>query len=126
MTNDEDRATPRETLDGRVNQLLRLAINRRGRLVQYQDRRVAQEYASQSQALALTARQAFTAGADPRGRLPAAGVDERLGSGRLDRASDVGVGGAGPAIAHVVHDRAPHDVRVLERHRHARPPPGEP
>ena len=49
-----------------LHQPLRLGIERRGRFVEHEDRRVAQQRAGNGQALALAARQALPALADAR------------------------------------------------------------
>src|SRR5438093_361642 len=62
--NDEDRAPPHKALERLEQDLLRLEIDGRGRLVQDQDRRVFQESSSDRNALTLTTRQRYSSLAD--------------------------------------------------------------
>ena len=64
MRNDERRAIEHQRRQRILHQQLRLAVERRGRLVEDEDRRVPQDGAGDGQALALTARQPLPALAD--------------------------------------------------------------
>ncbi|MPM25386.1 hypothetical protein SDC9_71877 [bioreactor metagenome] len=95
---------------------LGLGVERRGRLVEQQDRRVLQQRAGDADALLLAARELQPALAHR--RLVALGqahheVMDFRGSGGRD---DLGLGGAGAAIGDVVADRIVEQHGVLRHH----------
>ena len=104
---------------------LDLAVERRGRLVEHQDRRVLQDHARDRDALALAARELDAALADLRvvaaPALPVLELEDELVRLRAPRrVLDLGVGRVGPAVADVVADRAVQQRGVLRHHRDLR------
>ena len=113
---DEGGAAPHQLADGVLHQALGFRIERAGRLVEQQDRRVLQEGAGERDALALAAGEAPAAGADDgvvAVRQPHDEVVRRRGLGRRD---DLLVGRVRPAEG----DVGPHGVveqdHVLAHH----------
>ena len=101
---------------------LDLGIERRGRLVQHQDRRVLEERAGERDALPLAARQLDPALAQMRVIAGAALVvlqrqDEIVRLGPRRRRLDLGIGRVGPAVADVVAGRAVEHRGLLRDHR---------
>src|SRR5438874_1471832 len=97
---------------------LDLAVERGGRLVEHQDRRVFQDHARDRDALALPAGKLDAALADLRliaaPSLPVLQFEDELMRVReLRRRHDLGIDGARPAIADVVADRAVQQRGVL-------------
>ena len=96
-----------------ADRFLGLDVERRGRLVQQQDRRVLQEGAGDRDPLALAAGKLDAALADHCGEALGHGLDEAEAARRACRGDDFLVAGFGPAIADVVHDRAVEERDVL-------------
>src|SRR5207344_2779542 len=100
-------------------------VERRGRLIEHQDRRVLEDDARDRDALPLSAGELDAALADLRlVAVPALPVlergDELLGMRKLGRALDVGVAGGGPSVADVLADRAVQQRGVLRDDRDLR------
>src|SRR3954469_18303775 len=100
---------------------LDLAVERRGRLVEHQDRSVLQDDAGERDALALAAGELHPAFADVRGvagaPVPVAQPKDELVRLRFRRRrGDLCVGGAGPPVADVGCDRAVQERGVLRHH----------
>jgi hypothetical protein len=90
-----------------------LRIDRRERLVQYQDRRVAQEGAGDGDALALAAGELDAPLAHQGGVAPGQGHDEVVGIGGARRGLQLRLAGLGLAEAQVLFHRAVEQVCVL-------------
>ena len=88
-------------------------VERRGRLVEHQDRRVADDGAGDRQALALAARQRHAVFADRRLVAVRLLADEVVGLGDPCGLLDLGVGRVGAAVADVVADRAFEQIGLL-------------
>ena len=101
---------------------LDLAVERRGGLVEHQDRRVLQDHARDRDALALAARELDAALADVRlvagAAVPVPQADDELVRLRLARRRDRPAASLarGPAVADVGGDRAVQQRRVLRHH----------
>ena len=109
-----------------LDRRLDLGIERRGRLVEHQDRRVLQNHAGEGDALALAARQFDAALADMRVEPgPAVPIlqplDEFEGMRAPRRVDDRLLGGIRMAIPNVVADRAVQQRGVLRDHADLRP-----
>ena len=114
-----------QRVEARLDRGLDLAVERRGRLVQHQDRRVLQDHAGDGDALALAAGELHAALADMRVvAAPAAPVlelcDELVGMGEPRRRHDLLLGRLRPAVADVRADRAVQQRGVLRHHRDLR------
>ena len=109
-----------------MNRGFDFAVERGGRFVEDQDRRVFDNDAGNGDALALTAGQLHAAFADM-GIIAAAAEpileleDELVGMGQSRGALDLFVAGAGPAVANIVPDRAVQQRGVLRHYRDLRP-----
>ena len=106
---------PREAL---LDRRLDFRIERRGRLVEDEDRRVLQEHAGDGDALALAARKLGAALADMRVEtLPAPVIreagHERIGVRLADRVAHRVFAGIGAAVEDVLADRAVQERGVL-------------
>ena len=98
-----------------ADRFLGFAVERGGRLVEQQDRRILQERARDGDALALAAGQFHAAVAD-HGRQPfRQGLDE-IAARRDRRAQHLVVGRLRPAVADVLQDRAMKQRNVLRHH----------
>jgi hypothetical protein len=96
---------------------LALGVQRAGRLVEQQDRRVAQDRPGEGDPLALSAGQLHAALADHGVEAVRQRVGELRDVRRLGRAADLGVGGVRPGERDVLPQRAVEHRRVL---RHVR------
>ena len=99
---------------------LAFRVERAGRLVEQQDRRIAQQRAGERDALALTAGERHAALAEPGGVALRHGPDEAVGLGRLGGAHDIGVAGVGAPVADVLGDRVVEQGNVLRHQGDAR------
>ena len=124
MRHDEDRAPAHEARERVLDHRLVLRIDRRQRLVQQQDRRVAQQRAGDGDALALAAGEADAALADHRVVALRQAGDEAVGVGRPRSGFHLGVARAGLAEADVLRRRAVEEIGVLVDHAEARPERG--
>jgi hypothetical protein len=88
VRDDERGAVPHQVGQRVLHQQLRLGVERRGRFVQDQDRRVLQQRARDGQALALPARQPLAALADARLVPVRAALDELVRVRRARRLLD--------------------------------------
>src|SRR5688572_8813276 len=100
---------------------LYFAIERRGRLVEHEDRRILEDYARERDALPLPARELDAALADVRrvtgAAVPIAKPENELVRLRLARrGDDLVVGGVGFAVADIRCDRAVQQRRILRNH----------
>ena len=103
-----------------LHQRLAFGIERRGRFVQQQQRRIAQDRARDRDALALAAGQRHAALAERRVEAARQAADEFGGMRKLGGALDLGIGGIGPAEADVVARAGREHHRVLRHQRDAR------
>ena len=96
-------------------------VDRRGRLVEDEQRRVGQEGSGDGDELSLTGGDAASVGVDDRvvavGKLPDESVDHR----RLRRSDDFLIGGVETTVTDVLRDRSFEQPRILEHHAHMRP-----
>ena len=117
MRQDQRGASGHQPIQRLLDHRLVLRVHRRQRLVQHQDRRVAQQRPGDGDALALAARQARAAFADH--GLVAVGqrLDEVVRVGGAGDGDEVGLAGVGAAQTQVVLDRAVEQVGVLCHHR---------
>ena len=99
-----------------ADRLLGFAVERGGRLVEQQHRRVLQERARNRDALALAAGELHAAVADDRRHALRQMLDE-VAPRRRRRRQHLLVGGARPAVADILHDRAMEHRDVLRHHR---------
>ena len=104
---------------------LDLAVERRGRLVEHEDRRVLQDHAGNRDALPLAAGQLDAALADMSVVAAAAELvleleDEVVRMRQARRLDDLRVGRAGAAVADIVADRTVQKRGVLRHHRDLR------
>ncbi len=104
----------RETVDRLLDARLRLDVERAGRLVEHQDRRILEDRAGDRDALALAARKLAAALADRRVVAVALGEDEVVRGGGLRRGMHLVVSRLGAADADVLLDRAVEQPGVLE------------
>src|SRR5216683_376708 len=119
---DGDAGAPfHQTVELLLDRRFDLRIERRGRLVEDEDRRILQDHAGDGDALALSARELDPALADMRVEaapslpvLQSLDEVERVGARR--GIADLGLAGLRPAIAYVVADRAVEQRRVLRHH----------
>ena len=102
-----------------------LGVDRGQRLVQHQDRRVAQQGAGDGDALALAAGQLHALLADHGPIALRQRLDEAVDVGGAGGGLDLGLGRVRPAHADVVLDRAVEQEGVLGHHRDHRPDLGE-
>ena len=114
----DDGAALHETVELLLDDRLHFGIERRGRLVEDEDRRVLENEAGDGDALALAARELDAALADQRVVAGAATLidqvrDEIAGLGAAGGFGDLVVGGLGPAIADVVANGAMEERGVL-------------
>ena len=93
----DDRGVVPQSVDHAPHRPLAFIVERAGRLVEHQQRRIAQQRARQDDALALAARKAGAALADravePAGRL----VDHAIGAGQRQHAAQIGLAASGVA-----------------------------
>ena len=109
-----------QPLERVLHQPLRFGVERRGRLVEQQQRRVAQQRARDREALALAAREARAAFAHEGVEPLRQRAQEVGGVGRLGRRPDRVVVGIPAAVAQIVARRGGEDHRFLRHHRDAR------
>ena len=93
---------------------LGLGVERRGRLVEDQDRRVADHRPRDADALALAAGERIAALADHRVVAVRHPRDELVGVGELGRGDDLLLGRVGAPIGDVLADRAVEEHRLLQ------------
>ena len=99
---DDDRgAAAHQTAQRRLHLPLRIGVERRGRLVEQQDRRVLQHRARDGDALPLAAREPDAVLADRRVVALRQVADEVVGARRARGGLDLGVGRAEPAIGDI-------------------------
>ena len=110
-------AIAHQPFERRLHQLLAFGIERRGRFVEQQQRRIAQDRARDRNALALAARQRDAALAGLGVILLRQPVDELGRERQLGRVLDIGVARLRPAEADVVGDRRGKDHGVLRHQR---------
>ncbi len=104
----------------RLHQRLAFGVERRGRLVEQQDRRVAQDGAGNRDALALAAGQRHAALADLAVIALFELQDELVGLRILGRRLDLGIAGARPAEADIVARACREDGDILRHDGDAR------
>src|SRR5215831_15865460 len=128
MGDGDDRAPPHQPVELLLDRRLDLRIERRGGLVEDQDRRVFEDYPRERDALTLPARQFDAALADM--RIKAAplvevfeALDEFDGLRLRSSAADLPFARLRPAIADVVADRTMQQRGVLGNHRDLRAQP---
>jgi hypothetical protein len=105
VSNDDRRAALHDLFQRVLHQLFGIVVERRSRLVEQQDRRVAHDGAGDRQALTLAAGKRNTVFADRRVVTLRLGEDEILGIGEAGGFLDLGIGGIGTSVADVVADR---------------------
>ena len=122
VRDQDERAVARDAREGGRDLLGGGGVEVGRRLVEQQDRRVAQERPRQRDAPRLPGGEIRAAVAHP-GRVPRRKVaDEAVGRGACGRRRDLGVARAGAAEADRVRDRRRRQVRALGQPRHASPP----
>ncbi len=114
---DQRGAAGHQAIQRLLDDCLVLRIDRRQRLVQHQDRRVAQQCAGDGDTLALAARQARAAFPDHRLVVVRQSFDEVMRIGGARGGDDVGLAGVGAAEAQVFLDRPVKQIGVLRHHR---------
>ena len=102
-----------EPVERVLDEPLRFVVERAGRLVEEQDRRVLEDRPGDRDALALAARQPRAAVADDRVVAVGQRADEVVGVGRPGRGDDLGLGRVEPAVQDVLADRAAEQRRLL-------------
>ena len=108
---------PRISRDKRLaDRLFGFAVERGGRFIQQQDRRVLQEGARDGDALPLPARDLDPAIAD-HGRHALGKIFDEIATRRDRRAQHLVIGRVRPSVADVFHDRAVEQRDVLRHHR---------
>ena len=113
VRNDQRRAATHQRLQRILDRALALRIQCRGRFVEQQDGRVAQDGAGDGDALALAARQADAALAQEGAVAVGQRLDEGGGVGGDRGGPDLGIGRLGPAVADILHRRGREDHRIL-------------
>ncbi|MFO1080005.1 MAG: hypothetical protein U1E23_05175 [Reyranellaceae bacterium] len=116
MRQDQGGAAAHQAVERLLDHRLVLGVDRRQRLVQHQDRRVAQQRPGDRQPLALAARQLDALLADHRGIALRQAFDEVVDVGRARRRHEIVVTGVGAPEPDVVLDRAVEQERVLVDH----------
>ena len=111
MRDDDRRAPLHQAIERGLHQSLALGIERAGRFVEQQDRRIAQDGARDGDALALAAGKPRAALAEERVVALRQLAQELVGRGGRGRGFDFGVGGVGPAVADVLARRWPRTAR---------------
>jgi hypothetical protein len=106
-------AVGRQGVDGLLDGVLGAGVQGAGRLVEDEDRRVAQDRAGDGQALLLTAGEAVSALADDRVVPVGQGRDVFVDLGRTRRRLELLVGGVRLGEAEVLGDRGVEQVRLL-------------
>ncbi len=119
VRDDEGGAVLHQPLERGLYQRLALGVERGRRLVEQEERRLAQDGAGNGDALALAARQRHPTFADRGIELLRQQADELQRMRELGRALDLGIACAGPAETNVVADRGGKDHRVLRHQRDA-------
>ncbi len=120
MGEDQRRAALHQPVERFLDHRLVLGIDGRQRLVEHQDRRVAQQGAGDGDALALAARELDALLADRRLITLRQAPDEVVDVGRARRLDQLLVRGVGPAEANVLLDGAVEQEGVLVHHRDQR------
>ena len=118
VRNGDHRAPVHQPVERRLDRPLALAVQRAGRLIQQQDRRVLQQRARDRQALALAARQLDAAIADDGGEAFRHRLDEVAAVRHLGRRQHLRLGRLGPRVADVLQHRAVEQADVLRHDRH--------
>ena len=113
---DQRGASPHQAVERLLDDRLVAGVDRRERLVEHQDRRVAQQRPGDGDALALAARQADAALADHRAVALGKALDEVAGVGGAHRGVDLLGRRVGLAEAQILLDRAVKQVGVLADH----------
>ena len=103
-----------------LHQPFAFGVERAGRFVEQQDRRVAQDRAGDRDALALAARERDAAFAQEGVVALRQLVDEFGGLRGFRRGADFGFARVGTAVAHVLERAVAEDHRVLRHQREAR------
>ena len=117
---DERRPAGHHGLERRPQSSLRRGIEVGRRLVEHEDRGIADERTGDRQASALAAAQAYAVLADPRRVAVGQRVDERTQLRRLERRARPLVGQVGVGQREVVADRRVEQVHALRGHRQHR------
>ena len=113
MGDDQRRAPGAQNLQRLLHRVLGFGIERRGRFVEQDDRRVLEKRAGDGDALALAAGKLHAVLAARAVVALGEAHDEVVGVGRLGRGLDLVARGAGPAEGDVVGDRALEQERLL-------------
>ena len=121
MSNDNRGALTHQLRKRRSNLGLAFGVERRGRLVEQQQRRIAQDCARDRNPLPLSARERNAALANLRFHSCRQRRDKRSGMRVLGGARDLGVGRIRPAEANIVAHRACEHNAVLRHQRNPRP-----
>ena len=111
MGDDERGAALHQPVERRLHQRLALRVERGGRLVEQQDRRVLQDGAGDGEALALAAGQRDAALAELGVVALRQGADEPVGGGERGRAAHIAPRRVRAAVADVVGDARAEDRR---------------
>ena len=113
MRDRQHGAAAHQAAERLADELLGCAVERGGRLVEQQQRRVLEERARDGDALALSARQPHAAIADDRVEAFGQLGDELAAMGRVRRLPDLVVARLGPGVADVLDQRAVEQRDVL-------------
>ena len=117
VRDDERSAAAGEAVEGVADQRLALGVERGGRLVEEQERRVAQDRPGDRQALALAAGELAGGGDDEGVVALRQRADEAVGGGGAGGGLDLGAGSGAAAEADVGGDRPRQQRRLLADHR---------
>ena len=124
MRDDEARALARHAFERVLDLALGMAVERRGRLVEHQDRRRLQDGAGDRHALLLAAGEFQAALADQRVVALRQRHDEVVDLGEPRRLAHLGLARIGFAVADVVFDRVVEQHGILRHHADRRPERG--
>jgi hypothetical protein len=113
VRDDDGGAADHRRLQRALHQALGLGVERAGRFVEQQQRRIFQQGARDRDALALAAGQAHAALAQEGAVALRQALDEFVGGGQFRRGDDFLVAGAGTAVADVFHRVGREDDGIL-------------
>src|ERR1700751_1548549 len=125
MRDRDHRLAGNQRAEARLNGSFDFAVERRGRFVEYQDRRIFENDAGDGDALALATGKLYAALADMRVIAAAAAPifefkNKLMGVRQSRGAFDLFVARGGPAVANIGADRAVEERSVLRHHRDLR------
>ena len=119
MGDDDGGAPDHELLQRLLHQLLRFGIERAGRFIEQQQRRIAQDGARDSDALALAAGQPHALLAEEAVEAVGQLLDELARGGGLGGGEHLGISRLGAAVANIGPGIGAEDHRILRHQAHA-------